>query len=279
MQNIVYVAHTRERDLKRARFSILNLQHFAAEMEMRHRIVVYTDSPGYFNDLDVLIEEMDNITISMWQGTSASTERVRIMAMRDAFATYHGNVVMVGNETFYLDNPSSLFLELSDGSSLMYEELASLADLSINLPAELPYLTTEPYKKQERKLLPAPPASTSIFDSAIVGIHENDRQVIKKVLCYFDALQGYMPDKLAAIAAFSFVLGNNTLLQEANDWVDLYDGENKAADGLIQQFFKDNEGLPNEVLPTEAWRLAHQFDGSFKYSQNSLLDMVRELIH
>lgn len=278
MQNIVYVAHTHERELKRARFSILNLMHFSTEMELRHRIIVYTDSPSHFSDLDVLIEEMDNITISMWQGASASKERIRIMAMRDAFATYHGNVIMVGNETFYLDNPAPLFLELSEGSSLMYEELTHLADLSITLPKQIAYLTTEPYKKIEEKQLDAPPAHTSIFESAAIGIHENDRQLVKKTLCYFDALLAYMPEKIASMVAFSFVLGNNTLLQEANDWVDFFDAENRIADSLIQQFFKENDGLHMEALPTEAWRLAHQFDGSVKYCHNNIINLVRELI-
>jgi len=279
MQNLVYVAHSREKDLKRARFSILNLQYFAKEMDSRHRIVVYTDSPGYFNDLDVLVEEMDNITISMWQGARNSDERVRIMAARDAFATYHGNVILVRNEVFYIDNPSPMFLELYNNSSLMYEETSTLYSIGGQLPETINYLSVEPYQKSAPKTLPTPPPNTSVYDMAIIGLHENDRGLIKKVLCYFDALMGHLPEKLAAAAAFSHVLGSNTLLQEANDWVDTYEPNSTSIDALLQTYFRENEGLPIEVQPTEAWRLAHQLDGSSKYASNNILNLVRELNH
>jgi hypothetical protein len=103
--------------------------------------------------------------------------------------------------------------------------------------------------------------------------------LIKKVLCYFDALMGHLPEKLAAAAAFSHVLGSNTLLQEANDWVDTYEHNSTSIDALLQTYFRENEGLPIEVQPTEAWRLAHQLDGSSKYASNNILNLVRELNH
>jgi hypothetical protein len=278
MQNIVYVAHSRNRDLKRARFSIINLQHFAKEIDQKHRIIVYTDAPSFFSDLDVLVEEMDNVTISLWKGARNSDERVRIMAARDAFATYHGNLVLMQNEIFYLDNPSPLFLELSNSSSLMYEDIGPFANMGYELPETITDQAVEPYNKTNQKSLPTPDAETSLYDMGLVGIHESDRSLLKKVLCYHDALLAYLPDALAASLAFSFVLGKNTLIQEANDWVDQYDKSKKSVDGLIQGFFRENELLPIEVQPTEAWRLAHQFDGSAKFSEKNIMDLVREII-
>ncbi len=278
MQNIVYVAHTRERDLKRARFSIINLKHFAEEVGHKHRVIVYTDAPGYFSDLGILIEEMDNVTISLWQGARNSDERIRIMAARDAFATYHGNMVLMQNEIFYLDSPAPLFLELSAGCSLMYEEIGQFGNLNYTLPDSLQYQSIEPYQKQTSKELPAPDWSTSIYNMGLIGIHEADRALMKKVLCYHDALLNHLPDDLAAALAFSFVLGNNTLIQEANDWVDQYDKNKKTVDAAVQSFFRENETLPIEVQPTEAWRLAHQFDGSVKFNEKNILDLVREIM-
>ncbi len=278
MQNIVYVAHSRERDLKRARFSIINLKHFAEEIDHKHRVIVYTDSPAYFSDLDVLVEEMDNITITLWQGARNSDERVRIMAARDAFATYHGNMVLMQNEIFYLDSPAPLFLELSTGSSLMYEEIGQFGSLNYNLPETIHYQAIEPYQKPTHKDLPAPENSTAIYDMGLIGIHEGDRALMKKVLCYHDALLNHLPDSLAAKLAFSYVLGSNTLIQEANDWVDQYDTNKKTVDAQIQAFFIENETLPIEVQPTEAWRLAHQFDGSVKFNEKNILDLVREIM-
>jgi hypothetical protein len=278
MQNIVYVAHSRNRDLKRARFSIINLQHFAKEIDHKHRIIIYTDSPSYFTDLDIMVEEMDNITISLWQGDRNSDERVRIMAAKDAFATYHGNIVLMQNEIFYLDNPSPLFLELANGSSLMYEDVGPFANMGFKLPETITFKAIEPYNKDTQKSLPAPHADTTLHNMGLIGIHESDRSLLKKVLCYHDALLAYLPDALAANLAFSFVLGSNTLIQEANDWVDQYDKSKKAFDTMIQAFFRENELLPLEVQPTEAWRLAHQFDGSSKFSEKNIMDLVREII-
>jgi hypothetical protein len=278
MQNIVYVAHSRDRDLKRARFSIINLQYFAKEIDQKHRIIVYTDAPSFFSDLDVMVEEMDNVTISLWQGSRNSDERVRIMAARDAFATYHGNMVLMQNEIFYLDNPSPLFLELSNSSSLMYEDVGPFANMGYVLPETIDYQTTEPYNKSIQKNLPTPDAETSLYDMGLIGIHESDRSLLKKVLCYHDALLAHLPDALAASLAFSFVLGSNTLIQEANDWVDQYDSTLKSIDTIIQAFFRENELLPIEVQPTEAWRLAHQFDGSAKFAEKNILDLVREIM-
>ncbi|CAN5276580.1 hypothetical protein BH09BAC1_BH09BAC1_12110 [soil metagenome] len=279
MQNIVYVAHTKEKDLKRARFSILNLQYFAPEIELKHRIIVYTDAPSYFSDLDVLIEEMDNITISMWQGCRNSNERVRILAARDAFATYHGTIILVGNEVFYLDNPSSIFLEISAGSSMMYEEVAPFADMGRKLPETINYLAIEPYQKALQKSLPAPPPHIAIYNSAIIGIHESDKGMIKKVLCYFDALMSHLPESISTAVAFSYVLGTSTILQEANDWIDVYDKAYRPINGLLNTFFKENDGLPVKTQQVEAWRLAHQFDGSAKYSKTDILSLVREINH
>ncbi len=278
MQNIVYIAHSKERDLKRARFSILNLQYFSREIEQRHRIIVYTDSPAYFHDLDVLVEELDNITISTWQGARNSNERLRIMAMRDAFATYHGDVVMVQNETFYIDSPEALFWELSAGSSIMYEEVGPLNCQDSDLPETIECLSAEPYQKNASKALPAPAPGTMLFDMGIIAIHESDRALIKKILCYHDALAPHLGEKLSATLAFSYVLGTQTLLEEGNDWIDLYDKDCRLIDGILQDFFSENEGLPMEVLPNEAWRLAHQFDGSLKYSGSNILEMVKEII-
>lgn len=278
MQNIIYVAHTRERDLKRARFSILNLQYFSKEIEQKHRIVVYTDKPSYFSDLDVLVEEMDNVTISMWQGANGSDERVRIMAARDAFATYHGNMIMVQNEAFFIDSPEPLFWELSNNSSIMYEEVGPFGSVGHQLPDTINYLTVEPYKATSQKNLPAPPPNTSVFDMGVIAMHESDRALIKKVLCYFDALLAHLPDRMAAALAFSYVLGNHTLLQEGNDWLDVYAKNNRSMDSLLLTFYKENDGLPVEVQPTEAWRLAHQFDGSLKYAGINIMDMVKEII-
>ncbi len=279
MQNIVYVAHSKERDLRRARFSILNLQYFAAEIEMKHRIIVYTDLPAYFTDLDVVIEEMDHITISMWQGTHHSAERVRIMAARDAFATYHGDVILVKNEVFYLDSPGALLLELSEDCSLMYEEVAPLASIVAYLPETITYTTTEPYQKSIEKALSAPLPNTPIYNTAVIGINESDRATIKKVLYYFDALLAYMPEHQAAAVAYSHVLGTNTFLQEANDWVDVYDGDCKLVDPMLHSYFRENNDLPLEVQPTEAWRFAHQLDGSLKFSEMDILSLVREINH
>jgi hypothetical protein len=278
MQNIIYVAHTSERDLKRARFSILNLLYFRSEIEQKHRIVVYTDNPLYFSDLDVLVEEMDNVTISMWQGASGSDERVRVMAARDAFATYHGNMIMVQNEAFYLDSPEPLFWELSNNSSIMYEEVGPFNSLGLQLPDIINYLTVEPYKLATQKTLPAPPPGTLVFDMGVIAMHDSDRALIKKVLCYFDALLVHLPEKMAASLAFSYVLGNNTLLQEGNDWLDVYTKNNRGIDGLLMAYYKENYGLPIQAQPTEAWRLAHQFDGSLKYAATNIMDMVKEII-
>ena len=182
------------------------------------------------------------------------------------------------NEIFYLDSPAPLFWELSSGSSLMYEEVGQFGSLNYNLPETLHYQAIEPYQKPTPRDLPAPGNNTSLYDMGIIAIHEGDRALMKKVLCYHDALLNHLPDTLAAMLAFSYVLGQNTLTQEANDWVDQYDRNKKTVDAQILAFFRENETLPIEVQPTEAWRLAHQFDGSSKFSEKNILDLVREIM-
>lgn len=278
MQNIVYVAHTRERDLKRARFSVLNMLHYAHEMGIKYRVIVYTDVPAYFSDLNVLVEEMDSVSIASWQGERQSKERIRIMAARDALATYHGNLILVQNEVFLIDSPAEMFAELSSNSSLMYEELGPFAATGFQLPDTIYYLPIELHQKQANKPLPAPAYSTTLFDMGLIAIHESDRNLLKKILCYHDALLAHLPDSLSATLAFSTVLGNCTFIQEANDWIDQYDKNSRTVDAQIQDFFKEHVNTPMHLLPSEAWQLSHQFDGSPKYSTRNIMEMVREII-
>lgn len=94
--SVVYLAYQTEASLRAARFSILSLTALFNADDNAPRIIIYTDSPGYFADLPVFIEDLDNYMVDMWQGgESAYYGFLKWQVIQDFFETYNDRLFFV----------------------------------------------------------------------------------------------------------------------------------------------------------------------------------------
>lgn len=270
--SIVYLAHSSSAERQAAKFSVLSLLRQIDQFDHTPQIVIYTDSPGYFEGLDVLVEDLDPCIIDIWKQERNNDDFLKWHVIEDFFKTYHGNMLWV--DPYMLWNEDAIELLNADNFSdnIVYSSLGPLQN------AALPDLKDHLYQilqVNDGKQIIDP--QMEVFDTRILGIKEANNNISVEV---FDLMSLMLKksnyNALRQIAASKELAATGTVTK-CDAWFDMQ--ANKLVnDQILNNFFWLYADLPIKQLLTKL-RETEQLIVSTPLTYNrNILRMMREMI-
>ena len=270
--SIVYLAHSSLADRHAAKFSVLTLLRQLDQFDQLPQIIVYTDSPAYFEGMDVLVEDLDPCIIDIWKQERNNDDFLKWHVIEDFFKTYHGNMLWI--DPYMLWNEDAIELLNADGfaNNIVYRSLGPLQK------ADLPDLTEHLYeilKVNSGQLIIDP--QMEVFDTRVLGIKEADSNISKNVFKLMDVMLGHSNYGALRQIAASKELKSFGEVSLCNAWTDMM--PNKLVnDQILNDFFWSHADLPMEQLLPKL-RETEQLIVSSPTSYNrNILRMMREMI-
>lgn len=246
MQNysIVYLAHSDVESLRAVRFSLLSLFSRLNEFDTPPQVVVYTDTPGYFNDMNLVIEELDSFIVDYWKGEPQYEGLLKWRVFDDFFRTYHGNLLYVGAYKLWHEDAIE---ELNAGKfedNLVLNELGALFQLT-----DTGFDHIQQFVNGNNGIhlneLPEIPNTTPIYDTEVIGIKAKHADTVQRVVQYIEALYSVSKEEVTHKLASSVVLDQEGPVSTIKGFIDIKD--NKAVvDVILSEFFWLNFDLPLE---------------------------------
>jgi hypothetical protein len=216
MTNIVYLAHGNSRIYFQARFSILTLLHLLEKDNADCRIVVYTDSPSFFDRYNVSIRELSQETIRQWKGEYDFVHRVKIKMLDDCL-NLGGHLFYLDTDTYFKTHPGELFSSLSKDTSIMFRNEGVISGQNHHLFHRF-------LRKHSTSLHIPVVDSISMWNSGVIGLHSHNLGLVRRVLQLNDDIYPSFSAHTVEQFSFSYVLQDETTIKDAESFITHYVG-------------------------------------------------------
>lgn len=219
------------------------------------RVVVYTDAPEEFEkllgrQLEITYQYIEAAQWQRWRGSIDFVHRVKIEVLRHAAAHYPGPLLYLDTDTLWLRPPAEVLAWLAAGPRLMHVAEGTLSRGSYLNRKIGRYLRSSGFVSGCGG--PAIGPATPMYNAGVLGLHAGDAPLLDQVLCLTEELYRHYPKHVMEQLAFSAVLSEAGLVQEAAPGIFHY-WNLKEARPLLAAFFARHAGLP---LPALLPRLA-----------------------
>lgn len=268
--SVVYLAYHTEASLRAARFSILSLLSLFNKEEKPPRIILYTDSPGYFADLPISIEDLDTYMVDMWQGgNSAYYGFLKWQVIQDFFETYNDRLFFV-ESTMLWDEELLGYLYSED--LVVYKALGALKDIRPHGELLTECLASSP-KEQHLKSL----KDQIVYDLRVVALPQSIGKKIPEILQLITELYQDCPYDIVRQVAASYYMQQQGNPMEASDFYDWADNK-VVTDPILEDFFWLNFDMPlNDQLLQSRNTQKYIMQKPAFHSRN-IIKRVRDLI-
>jgi hypothetical protein len=225
MNYILYLAFNNKSFINEAIFSIQTYFRLPEKREDQNtQIIVYTDKEDYFKESfpenkNILYEYLDDDKIACWLGENKFMYRLKIKVLMHFFDKYKSNVLLVDTDTIYMEDIQEYFekLEKMNVAVMYYNE--NRLDQKIEYVKNFDFAFQENhafYKHLENtkslsntKTTYQIPFSTQIWNSGVIGLNQNNRNLLDRVLDLSDTIFDQFKDRLSEQFAYSYVLQKN----------------------------------------------------------------------
>jgi len=124
MTNLVIQSYGRESEYKRAILAILSFYAHTSLLADHTKVILFTDNPEYFKnyfaDLPVAFSLLTPAKIQQMRGKSDFLHRMKIALIEEAFNTTEGPVLYFDSDTFFIDDPTPLLMQVNEHKSFMH---------------------------------------------------------------------------------------------------------------------------------------------------------------
>jgi hypothetical protein len=256
--NLLLLAHGRADVITQARFCLLTFQHFALRAPGRYRVVVYTDQPAAFADLgeNVRTEPLTPETLRGWRGPQDYVHRVKPEMLLHFAGAYDGRLLFVDSDTYFIRDPAELFDRVRPGVAALHLDEGRLSERRNGNARRLHDFVRRTELRLPDGTVGRLPEDTAMWNSGVVGIAPEDRDLLAPSLALVDELYGRYEKHNMEQLALSYVLARRLRLVPADDVVCHYWGRGMAFDLAAVRFFAAHADDDLATLAAAAFALA-----------------------
>ncbi|MEO6907368.1 MAG: hypothetical protein ABI210_05720 [Abditibacteriaceae bacterium] len=242
---ILYLAYGGVDYLNQALYSILTLRHYCPDLDQKYKVVVYTDSPEFFEGRCIECRQVSAEQVQQWRGCYNYVHRFKIEMIRDANRSYGVPLLYLDSDTYWQASPEALFSAIEAGSFVMnsYEGLLS----ETFHPVLHRFLSSDVGRKFG--ISPQSP----MWNSGIIGLPACATTLLGEVLKLTDDLFRlcYERNWLEQFA-FTHVLSERSSLVAATRELNHYWEYNMQAQTVLREFFAERVQQDDEQLIVDA---------------------------
>lgn len=270
--SIVYLAHSSLAERQAAKFSVLTLLRQIEQFDDAPQIVIYTDSPGYFSGLNVIVEDLDPCIIDIWKQERNNDDFLKWHVIEDFFQTYHGNMLWIDPYMLWNENAIELLNADKFADNITYRSLGPLQK------AELPDLSDHLYNiLQVNNGVQIIDPQMQVYDTRVLGIKETDSNISKKVFNLLELLMRKSSYSALRQIAASKELNASGKVTTCNAWFDML--PNKLVnDQILNDFFWLYNDLPVKLILPKMRETEQLISSSPVTYNRNILHMMREMI-
>jgi hypothetical protein len=222
MNYLLYLAFNNKSFINEAIFSIRSYLQISENQNTR--IIIYSDKVEYFkksfpDNKQIIYENLSANMIETWLGESKFMYRLKIKVLMHFIDKYQSNVMLVDTDTIFMKDIQDYFDKIdAKGVAVMYYN-------ENRLDQKIEYIKSFEFAFQENhsfyKHLDKTgnlsnsektyhiPYSVQIWNSGVVGLNPENRNLLEKVLDLSDTIYGQFKDRLSEQFAYSYILQNN----------------------------------------------------------------------
>ena len=259
---LVYQAYGKDEIKQECVFSVLSLYRYTSESLLNQlSVVIYTDTPEKFDLLEsspfpVFFEAVNTQTLTDWRGDIDFVHRVKIKILQDFCSKYQGAVLYLDTDTYFSQNPDTLFGLIEQGKYLMHT-----AEGAINSKKNLTLKKLEKFLSsrtiQIGKETMQIDTHLQMWNAGVLGFVSEQIELLDNVLLFTDTFYKLYQKHIAEQFAFSFYMQKNELLA-ADSYIFHY-WNFKEFRSILSEFFKvlSKDNLPQflsiipEILPQD----------------------------
>lgn len=225
MNYLLYLAFNNISFVNEAIFSIRSYLQITENADNQNtRIIIYTDKADHFkksfpDNKQIIYENLSANMIETWLGESTFMYRLKIKVLMHFFDKYQSNVMMVDTDTIFMEDIEEYFEKIDvEGIAVMYYNENRL-DQKIEYIKSFEFAFQENHSfykhldktgnlSNSRKTYQIP-NSVQIWNSGVVGLNQEYRSLLEKVLELSDTIFSRFKDRLSEQFAYSYILQNN----------------------------------------------------------------------
>lgn len=225
---LVYQAYGRQDVLEQTQFSVVSLLS-VLQNSSPLRIWIYTDNPQLFENFFAEPIRQDRVRVvsipaqqfKEWRGKIDFVHRVKVEVLIHAARQFQGTILYVDGDTYFREDPTSLFMSVDDSTSLMH-----VSEAQLNLGRDP--LTKKICKFVGRNEFIVFDGSikmsqqTVMWNAGALGISEHNKKLLPLILELTDRMYELYPKHVMEQLAFSYYLQTATRLMSGEKVIGHY---------------------------------------------------------
>ncbi len=245
MNYLLYQAYGKQDIINEAILSILSLVRLVPVLPHGFSIVVYTDNSSAFekilgHSLPVLYVKINDRQVSEWRGKIDFVHRVKIEILRDFLSMHKGNLLYLDSDTWFLENPFSLFDLIGEGRLLMHTCEGRIDSGKNPIFKKVQRFISANIFEVAGEKLKIPPASY-MWNAGVIGFNSGKIEILEKVLQLTDEMYARYPKHVMEQFAFSWYFQNGQSIVAAENTIYHY-WDFKEYRQHIAGFLEENKG-------------------------------------
>ncbi|MGB0368153.1 MAG: hypothetical protein ACPGD8_02035 [Flavobacteriales bacterium] len=251
---IVYLAHTQQRILDDAVFSILNLVHQGVE-KLDCEILVGTDKPECFDGLPVTIWPVSEEQIEGWKGEIDFIHRTKpcFLALV-AEANPEHNILYFDADTAVKSSLPKMLTQIGGGQAIMHASEGTLAEAEMPVYKKL----RVGIKSGELNLDGLP--QTEMFNAGVIGIPAKHTGIFREVVASVDVFYPKLKVHIVEQVLFSYLIGKKASVIDSSNQVVHWWGKGLNTGPVISEFLRSSGELNLEAKSAAAVRLVQTIE-------------------
>ena len=245
---IVYLAHTQQRILDDAVFSILNLVYQGLE-NLDCEVIVGTDKPEFFASLPVTTWPITSTNITEWKGEINFIHRTKPVFLDLVVKRYPGcHLIYFDADTALKSELSVLLGKIDAGKAVMHasEGLINETDMAVY---------TQVRSKIADGTLDLDGLSESeMFNAGVIGIPASQTFILEKVIANLDKTYPKLRIHIIEQMLFSYYIGLRMQIIDSSSFAIHWWGKGLNTGPIISEFLNQTHelALPERALQANA---------------------------
>ncbi len=238
---LLFLSYGRGPHQDEVRFAVYSVRRLHPEPASL-QIVICTDQPDYFQDLDVVCCYVAPDEWAEWGGPQNFNHRRKILAMQHLLRQSTEPVVLMDGDVWIRESLSLLAGRIGPGQAVMHIREGQVGRVRSKVYGALADLLNSHHDVRQLGI----PDSAWMWNAGVIGLHPADQGLLTDVLALTDRLTRASSLHVLEQFAFSWILQSRLQLSEAADLVFHYwpPHIHKSFRALLPQLMKQAAILP-----------------------------------
>jgi hypothetical protein len=241
---LVYQAYGRQDVIEQTQFSVVSLLSVLG-LSSPVKIRIYTDHPTLFENYfaehirlqKVYVVHIQPEQFKAWRGKIDFVHRVKVEVLIHAAKQFNGPLFYVDGDTFFREDPTSLFSKVNDKTSMMH-----VSETQLNLGSDplskkiCKFVRKNEFHLSHQVIKMSP--QTVMWNAGALGISEKNKELLPLILELTDRMYEIYPKHVMEQLAFSYYLQAGTRLLSGEKEIGHYWNQKDDYQAAIQTFLR-----------------------------------------